>query len=271
MDKLLLLLDGDMLAHRCMARHQVEVKWDEDWWMLAGDVTNANKDYNETIDMFAESWGVEPKMIWHCYTDSTVFRYKLYPGYKPNRKPKPVGYKGLKERIRATYKNKVLQCTNLEADDIISIHARANMEQGLPSVILSGDKDMLQVPGYHSWIDAAGKPQNKGFITNEQADRNLCAQVLTGDSTDGIPGCPGVGEKGAEKILADHWPMGAWEKIVQAFSKARDRLEFGRVPSEEALLQARLVRMLRQGDYDFESSHVKLWTPSKLSGSLPMD
>lgn len=269
MARAVVFLDGDMLAHRCMARHQIEVEWDEDLWMMAGDVTSALRDYAETLEKMAEQWSVDIGNICHFFTGTKVFRYKLFPSYKPKRRPKPVGYKSLKKRINEKYKGRVFCHDELEADDCISFHARINDIHD--NIILSGDKDLLQIPGYHSWIDSAGQPISKGFISNEQADRNLCAQVLVGDSTDGIPGCPGVGEKGAEKILADHWPVGTWEAIVQAFSKARDRLEFGRLPSEEALLQARLVRMLRPGDYNFQTKELKLWTPNQQNGSLPMD
>jgi len=74
-------------------------------------------------------------------------------------------------------------------------------------------------------------------------------QTLMGDSTDNYKGCPKVGLKTAEKILAEN---STWETVVAAFEKAG-------LSEEDALENARLARILRDGEYNNETGEVKLW------------
>jgi DNA polymerase-1 len=85
-------------------------------------------------------------------------------------------------------------------------------------------------------------------ITEAEADRTHLIQTLTGDRTDGYPGCPGIGEKRAEAI-AD----GGWSAVVESYEKAG-------LGEEYALTQARMAYILRHGDY--KRGTVRLWTPS---------
>ena len=118
-------------------------------------------------------------------------------------------------------------------------------------------------------------------ISEEQADRYHLLQALSGDTTDGYPGCPGVGELGADKLLdagkvlephehtftrgprkgekETRWEPGAdgtpWEIVVSAYRKAGLGAEF-------ALTMARVARICRWQDYDFTKKEVKLWNAS---------
>lgn len=89
--------------------------------------------------------------------------------------------------------NHTLVFSELEADDVLS------MLQNQHTFIYSNDKDLKQVPGLH--FDTA--KQTTYTISEEDAMRNLCKQMLMGDSTDGIVGLPRVGEKIANKILIE--------------------------------------------------------------------
>ena len=91
-------------------------------------------------------------------------------------------------------------------------------------------------------------------------------QTLTGDATDGYVGVPGCGPKTAEKILQKALDEGTpwanpkqlreiyWKHVIAAYDKAG----FG---EEEALVQARVARILRAEDYDDIQKKVILWTP----------
>ena len=115
------------------------------------------------------------------------------------------------------------------------------------------DKDLQQIAGKHYNID---KPdQGITEVTSHQATLFFYTQVLTGDTTDGYSGCPGVGPKSAAKILegaTTHFE--AWQRIIQAYEKAG-------LTEDNALLQARLARILRYGEYSL-SQGATLWTPS---------
>ena len=77
-------------------------------------------------------------------------------------------------------------------------------------------------------------------------------QALAGDNTDGYSGVPGVGVKKAEKIFAEKGYT--WKAVVETF-KEKDMTE------ADALINARLARILTTDDYDYEKKEPILWTP----------
>jgi hypothetical protein len=113
--------------------------------------------------------------------------------YKGNRKnmPKPIYYQEVRDYLCHNYGAQVFK--SIEADDALA------MCQTEETCIVSIDKDLLQVPGKHfNWVDGT-----KALITPEVGLRKLYMQVLTGDSTDNIPGIRGIGIKTARLLLAD--------------------------------------------------------------------
>ena len=76
-------------------------------------------------------------------------------------------------------------------------------------------------------------------------------QVLTGDSTDNYPGCPGIGPKKAADILNKEL---SWTSVVNAYLKAG-------LTEEDALLQARMARILQASDWNSKQQEPILWTP----------
>lgn len=141
----------------------------------------------------------------------------------------------------------------LEGDDVIGITATS----GGSYIIATIDKDMKTIPGKHYNF---GKDEFFE-IDEDQANYWHMVQTLTGDQTDGYSGCPGVGIKTAEKLLAGVPPEDRWAVVVKAYDKAG----FG---EEEALTQARVARILQFSDYDLISGKVKLWEPENTMMSM---
>jgi DNA polymerase-1 len=82
---------------------------------------------------------------------------------------------------------------------------------------------------------------------------------VLGDAVDGYSGCPGIGPKKAETVLANAKDgVSPWGVIVGAYVKAG-------LDEEDALLQARLARILQFGDYDLKTNKVKLWEPPTIA------
>lgn len=78
-------------------------------------------------------------------------------------------------------------------------------------------------------------------------------QTLCGDSTDGYKGCPSVGAKTAEKIL--DVPTGdMWSEVLATYEKKG-------LTYEDALIQARIARILRGDEYNLDTGEMNLWTP----------
>jgi DNA polymerase-1 len=141
---------------------------------------------------------------------------------------------------------------NLEADDALGIDATGHQLDDQP-IIVSPDKDMRQIPGV-LW-DMKGDVEE---ITKEDGDRWHLIQALAGDPTDGYPGCPGIGVKRAADLIDKHdFP---WEAVCQAF---RER----GLSDDDALLNARLAKILQAEDYDFISKAPILWTPASCAGA----
>ena len=130
----------------------------------------------------------------------------------------------------------------LEADDAMGIYAT----QFPGNTIVSPDKDMRQIPGKLFNLE------DTITITPEEGARWHLIQTLAGDQTDGYSGVPGIGVKRAATLF-DKEGYG-WATVVKAF-------EDKGLTEEDALLNARLARILTIDDYDTKSKTPLLWTP----------
>jgi hypothetical protein len=124
--------------------------------------------------------------------------------YKGQRSPfsKPTHYTAIREHLVGRYGAIIV--TGQEADDEIGIRATElcavaieGALQNTPFVIVSVDKDLDQLPGWHyNWVTG-----NLYNVTNEEAVRNFFRQLLTGDAVDNIPGIEGIGPVTAGKLI----------------------------------------------------------------------
>ena len=144
-----------------------------------------------------------------------TFRHEMYAAYKGNRSEAPEEFKEqvpvLKDLL-AVMNIPVLSASGFEADDIMGTLAKKSSENGVPAVIVSGDRDLLQTV-----TDLVTVVIPKTYAGKTTYERYTPAQVkeafgvtpesfielkaLMGDSSDNVPGLPGVGPKTAEKIL----------------------------------------------------------------------
>ena len=90
------------------------------------------------------------------------------------------------------------------------------------------------------------------YITPEEGARWHLIQTLAGDQTDGYSGVPGIGVKRAETLFNKEGY--SWQTVIKAF-------EDKGLTEEDALLNARLARILTDEDYDSKQKQPKLWTP----------
>jgi DNA polymerase-1 len=269
-----ILLDGDMLLFWATTATEVEVHLGDDIWTRHSELPAAREKYWGQVNSWCDLFGVSQEDVWHCFTDASAFRRELYPDYKYNRKgkPKPIGFKQLRNELLT--EETAFMFHRIEADDAIGIFATMPEVKDDPVIIASGDKDLMQIPGTHVWIHNGREPEAEqgvsiGYIgedsivktnTSEHSERFTYVQYLTGDSTDGVPGCPGIGAVSAKRIVEAFdlsKPVDCWEEIVRTYEKKGKMVE----PSDFATQQARLVRILRHGEYDFSSHTVELWNP----------
>lgn len=252
MTKPLLLIDGDILIYQAISSVEKEVEFEEDLWMLFTDLADARVQFIEKLaEVIVNAPDHEPFL---CITGSSNFRKDLDPTYKEHRKKvrKPMGFKPFRQWVIDSYPN---MCKpGIEADDSIGILATKPGNEGC--IIWSIDKDLRQIPGQH--LDETG------IVTVPECDGDWLhmMQTLTGDTADGYKGCPGMGPVKAKKALHPFYidgffdPVGAWGAVLFAYEQA------GLTPAD-ALLQARLSRILRWNDWDGETQQPKLWEPPK--------
>ena len=247
-----LLIDAELYLFTYCEACTYEAEWEPDDWTLLvrhGEVKmKLQSEINDLLQFFP---GAQPVL---CFGDRASFRYGVWPDYKSARKKrrKPAGYLDLVawvEAVAPTRDWRFARFPDIEGDDVMGIL----YEPG--DVICSWDKDLLSIPGTH-WRNSEGRFHGRLLEANqEDADRQFFTQVLTGDATDGYPGCRGIGPKGAEKMLArcvDEAAM--WLAVLCAFSDAGHSEEF-------LLQQARCARILRAGEYDFDKGVPRLWLP----------
>lgn len=245
-----LLFDADMLVYRVTSAAETEINWYGDLWTLHSDISECK----EKLDAMVVS--ITDRVLNHlkyegaysiimCFSDRHNFRKTILPSYKANRsgKRKPLAYSAMVEWVEDNFDT--YKINTLEADDCIGILAT---EPKTNNVVISGDKDMKSIPGaFYDFI------HNEFYeVSKAEADYWHLKQTLVGDAADNYKGCPKVGEVGAKKLL-DADPT--WEAVVKAFEKAG-------LSEEDALVQARVARILRHDEYDFDKAEPILYNGS---------
>lgn len=240
-----LLIDGDLFLYKATSAAEFECNVEGDVWFLSTNLKQAKDIWLSMMDSVQRELGSDDLVI--VLSGPVDFRRSLCPSYKGNRKGKrkPLGYPALTEWLREHYEHVVSQDC-LEADDYMGI--LATTPGAVERIIISDDKDMKTIPGR---LFRLGGLSN---ISVEEADTNWYMQTLTGDQTDGYKGCPGIGEVKATAILRKAGDK--WENVRQAFLKAG-------MSEEDAILQARLARILRHEDWDAQAKQPHLWVPTR--------
>ena len=179
-----------------------------------------------------------------------VFRHELYSEYKANRPPMPADLAEQIPYIRQYVEAmniRVLEQSGVEADDLIASATRELRHLGQKVVIVSGDKDLLQLIDSETtmWDPMKGKVMDAAEVVkkyNVRPEQLLDCFALIGDSSDNIPGVAGIGPKTAEKLINQ---FGSLEDIYQdigalAQPKMVEKLLSGR---ESVFLARDLIRL----------------------------
>ena len=251
MNKPTLLIDGDILAYKACAAAEKEIQWDENLWTLHADLRDAKHYFLEQLEEIETALGDGDKIF--ALSPKTNFRYRIWPDYKANRKDKrrPMCLEALREWIASEYN--VFQRPDIEADDVLGILATSPYIVEGSKIIVSIDKDFKGVP----CIFYNCNTDELQTVPEDEANKWHMLQTLMGDAADGYGGCPKIGPKTAEKILADATTYEEmWPLVVETYAKQG-------LDENYALTMARLARICRRGDYDFKTKQVILWTPER--------
>lgn len=256
------LIDGDIIAYETAAAAQPKWQWDDDTTsVVTPDMDEAVSVVEARLAEIRDALSVD-KMVVTLSDPVRNFRVNVLPSYKGNRvdRERPILLMPLKRHL--IEKHAAYVRPTLEGDDIIGIMATSQKVMPGEKVIVSKDKDMKTIPGsYMNMRDLGRQFATPLVVTQADADYFHLYQTIVGDKTDHYAGCKGAGPVKATKCL-DQFKQGdrfdvrsAWhEGVVPMFAK------FG-FSEAEALVQARVARILRARDYDFIKKEPILWTP----------
>ena len=163
-----------------------------------------------------------------------TFRNRMYDAYKAHRPEPPAELVPQFALIREATRAFGLPCIELEdweADDLIAAYAKAAKEAGGEAVIVSSDKDLMQLlrPGVTMLDPMKNTPIGLAEVEAKfgvTPDKVVEVQALIGDSVDNVPGVPGIGPKGAAQLINEYGTLEAVLAAAPAMkpSKRRDML-----------------------------------------------
>ncbi|MDR0433831.1 MAG: DNA polymerase I [Gracilibacteraceae bacterium] len=260
----LLIIDGNSLANRAFYAMPVLTSPD-------GLPTNVLHGFLTTLFQLEKQHQPTHIAVAFDKTKATV-RIAMYAEYKAQRKPTPEGLRPqfdyLKEVLR-TMEIPVLELEGYEADDVIACVTRRAAREGMEVHIVTGDRDALQLvaPTVKVYL-ARGKSETEMYDEAKieekyglTPERIVDLKGLMGDSSDNIPGVPGVGEKTALKLLHAY---GTVENVLARSAevqgaKLREALT---VHAEQALLSKKLAAMIDDLPLTLELDELKQPHPS---------
>jgi len=141
-----------------------------------------------------------------------TFRNKLYPAYKAHRPPAPDDlipqFPLIREAVRA-FDLPCLEQAGFEADDLIATYVRLACERGATATIVSSDKDLMQLVTDCVTMYDTMKDRRIGIAEviekfGVPPEKVVEVQALAGDSTDNVPGVPGIGVKTAAQLIVEY-------------------------------------------------------------------
>lgn len=179
-----------------------------------------------------------PTHLGVAFDHGKTFRHEVYPPYKAQREETPEDIKlsvpYIKEILQAMH-IPVLQADGFEADDVIGTLATKAGQAGVETYMLTPDKDYGQLiapnvfmfkPRHGGGYDKIGESEIKEKYGIDSAHKVIDLLALMGDSADNYPGCPGVGEKTAVKLINE---FGSCEELLahadQLKGKMREKVE----------------------------------------------
>ncbi|MCS7216623.1 MAG: DNA polymerase I [Candidatus Bipolaricaulota bacterium] len=188
-------------------------------------------------------------------TEGKTVRHATFAAYKATRKPMPEALSRQLPRVKpllSAFGVPHVECPGYEADDVMATLARRAAAEGIPALLLTGDKDMAQVVSDKIFLLRPGrKPSDRLTLVDRagvealfgvKPEQIVDLLALEGDSIDNVPGVPGVGEKTAVELLRQ---FGNLEGVLQAAPRLGNRRVAQALQEhrDAALLSRELVRL----------------------------
>ena len=203
-----------------------------------------------------------------------TFRHEMFADYKANREAMPEDIQASLpyiHRIIDAFNIPVVTAPGYEADDVIGTLSHAAQKAGFDRVLMvTPDKDFAQLVTDHIFVYHLGRGGQGDTLmgiaeVQEKFGVERCEQVadllgLWGDSSDNIPGVPGVGEKTAKKLIAQ---FGSVENMVQHLSEIKNDSVRRKIEehAEQALFSKKLATIVLDAPVTFDEQQLNLKSP----------
>jgi len=243
------LLDGHALAYRAYFALTSAGTQTSRWVTSQGEPTAGTYGFTSILLSLLEK--DKPEYLAVTFDTGKTFRDDLYPAYKATRAKMPDDLRPQIDRIREVvraFRIPVLEAEGFEADDVLGTLARQMAEAGTDTLILSGDRDLLQLVSRKITVRLPGRSLSEstdydparfeeqwGFPPAKLIDY----KALVGDKSDNIPGVNGIGEKTATELIQKFGSLDAiYRQLEDVPPRYRAKLEAGR---ENAILSRTLA------------------------------
>ncbi|MFH1984299.1 MAG: DNA polymerase I [Pseudomonadota bacterium] len=245
------LIDGTAYIHR--AFHAIR-----DLSNSKGMPTNAVFGYSRMLLALVEQ--KKPDLIGVCFdSKGPTFRHDAYPEYKANRPPMPEEMAQQIPWIKQVtegFRIPIIELPGYEADDLIGTLSAQAQAQGFKVVMVTGDKDFVQLvtpaaviwdPMKETTIDTDVVKNTYGLTPAQMVD----VQGLSGDTTDNIPGVPGIGPKTAVDLIVAFGSMDGVYAHLESIKKPKQKENLSRF-RDQAFLSRRLVTIATDAPVRFD-------------------
>jgi DNA polymerase-1 len=211
----------------------------------------------------------KPEYLAVCFDTGRTFRDDLYPEYKATREKMPEDLAFQLDRIRQlvqAFGIPIFEMDGYEADDVLGAMAKKAAHEGIHSIILTGDRDLLQLSDENITIRLSGRKLSEAIDYDpKEVEKKMGVKpsqivdlkALMGDSSDNIPGVQGVGEKTAQKLLQHYGTLDKiYENLEEIPTRFRNKLAAGK---DQAYLSQKLSAIVTDLplEFDLESCEAK--------------
>ena len=241
----LVLIDGNSIINRAFYGIM------NNKLLMTEDGTYTNAIYGFLAILFKITEDINPEYLVVAFDlKAPTFRHKMYEGYKANRKGMPnelaMQMPILKDILKAM-NIKVIEKEGYEADDILGTLAKWGQKENLDVTILTGDRDSFQLVDEKIKVriphTSQGKTETDEYTVEKIIERYglppkslIEVKGLAGDSSDNIPGIPGIGEKTAINLIKQYKKI---EKIYKNINDFKGKLKEKIEQNEELALLSR--------------------------------
>jgi 5'-3' exonuclease len=271
-----LLIDADLVAFKYASTNEQSFGFGEGKTEpLVTDIEEVKPQVRACLEGYLKTTKATDLII--CLTATDNWRNRVLPSYKGNRASsyRPELLKPIKDFLAEEYPSYTKP--TLEADDVMGILSTHPKLISGKKIIVSEDKDMKTIPG---WLWNPAKDRKPWLVSKEVADYWHMLQTLTGDTVDGYKGCEGVGKETAKELIDNPYRLIPYEHTLKSGKRkgeieirytkeSTDNLwasivslyEYKGFTERDALVQARVARICRHTDYNFQTQEVILWNP----------